>query len=127
MKIEDLGGAAIASSDQELEKALAKRYGQGVNQFWLTHEGREYPTLAILVNGDLCSLNYFPKPDDPGYVSCSQRNGLDPSGMSMFYLSVDEEQEVPNDTVVSFAEALAAAKEFRKSAQHPAAIDWTEL
>jgi hypothetical protein len=41
--------------------------------------------------------------------------------------SLKEEDQVPNDAIVPFADALAAAKEFLLSTKLPPSIKWSEL
>ncbi len=53
IRIWDFGGAVDVEDSNTLVAVMAKRYGAGVNTFWLSRGEGEYPLLAILVNGEL--------------------------------------------------------------------------
>ena len=128
MTIEDFNGTCDVSNATELENALNKRYGQEANSFWLTHSPSKSPSLAILVKGDLASLNYFPGGDSAGFTSVGEVKGLNPDEMSIFYLdNPNQEQEVLNSSIVPFSDALKTAKEFLASKKLPSTIEWFEL
>ncbi len=128
MKLEDFNGAHEIKNDVELETALNKRYGHDANSFWLTHNSKKYPSMALLVRGNFASINYFPQEDSAGFRSTGNVDGLAPGEMSIFYLdSENQEQEILNDSIVSFADAVRAAKEFLSSSKLPSSIEWFEL
>ena len=128
MKISDFASVYETHSDPEIELVLSKRYGDGVNELWLSNGTDKFPAISILVKGNLASLNYFPKPRDPGYRSAGPGLGLKPGGFTTFYINTPtEEQDVLNDSIVLFSDALAAAKQFAISTALPTAIDWVEL
>jgi len=128
MKLEDFKGAEEINDDVELETALKKRYGNDANSFWLTHKSQKYPSMAVLVKGNLASVNYFPEEDSAGFRSVGNVDGLTPGEMSIFYLdSENQEQEVLNDSIVPFKDAVKAAKEFLTSSKLPTSIQWFEL
>jgi Immunity protein Imm1 len=129
MKIQDLSSAIFdASSSVDVERILLKRYDKGVNSFWIYHQPREKPLLLILVNNQLANLHYFPDEEHPGYASIGNVSSLPARGNTVFFMnSPKEEEEVPNDAIVPFAAALAAAKEFLVSTKLPASIEWFEL
>jgi hypothetical protein len=54
--------------------------------------------------------------------------GLDPTGFTTFFMnSLEEKEPMPNEEVVPFSDALAAAKEFFASPVLPPSINWFEL
>jgi hypothetical protein len=58
MKIQDMSSTILdVSTEADVERILLKRYGQGVNAFWLHHEPREKPWMLILVKDQLANLN----------------------------------------------------------------------
>lgn len=61
LTIKDFEGRYEASSPSELESVLCRKYGRGVNGFWLSHGVDRNPALALLVNGDLATLTCFPR------------------------------------------------------------------
>src|ERR1035441_3537567 len=97
MRIEDFGGVSDLANEEDIEKALAKRYGEGVNEFWLFYTDNKFPAISILVKGDIAALHYFPKDQDPGMTSIGGRLNLEAGGTTIFYINTtEEEQEVPN-------------------------------
>ena len=69
MKIADINGVYETNDIHELAEILMKRCADGYNSFWLSHDGEEYPSLSLLVRGDLAELNYVPKEFDAGFSS----------------------------------------------------------
>jgi Immunity protein Imm1 len=130
MKIQDMSSTIFEASDEaDVERILLKRYDHGVNAFWLYHEPREKPLLLILVKGQLANLNYLPDEEGhPGYATIGNIPSLPADGFTVFFMNNPKEEEhVPNDAIVPFADALAAAKEFLVSTDLPPSIEWFEL
>ena len=128
MRIEDFKGVNDSTSDEDIEEALAKRYGEGVNEFWLSHAGARFPAMSILAKGDIAALHYFPKEQDAGMTSIGGKLNLEAGGTTMFYINTtEEEQEIPNGMIVPFSLALKAAKEFSVNKEPPACIEWFVL
>src|SRR6516165_8421738 len=93
MRIEDFNGVTCHASDiEQIDRILHKRYGEGVNDFWISLGNEKYPTIALQVNRDLASLHYFPREGHPGYVSVGDFKslGLEPNGETTFYVTPTE-------------------------------------
>jgi hypothetical protein len=128
MRIQDFERVYDANASDEIDSAMAKRYGSGVNAFWLSHGSSKYPSILILVNGDLASLHYFPEEGHPGFRSVGTVQGLEPGGTTAFFMNnVKEEQPILNDSIVPLSTALKAAKEFSASTELPHSVEWFEL
>ena len=128
MRVEDFYDAHDVASITDLESALNKRYGQGVNSFWLSHAREKGPVISLLVKGDLATLTYFPGRDHPGFTSIGKMEGLNPDENTILYLdNPDQAQEIPNTSIVPFSTALEVSKEFFNSRNLPTAIQWFEL
>jgi Immunity protein Imm1 len=130
MKMQDLSGTIFdAATEADVEKILLKRYGAGVNAFLRYHEPLKHRWLSILVKDQLANLNYFPdEKDHPGYATIGNIPSLPADGYTVFFMrSLREEEPVPNDAIVPFADALAAAKEFLVCTGLPPSIEWFEL
>jgi hypothetical protein len=129
MKVVDINGVHEASSVHELEGILMGRCGNGYNSFWLSHDGEEYPTLSLLVKGDLASLNFIPTEFDAGYSSVGKRLGLQAGETTTFSISTNRADDVVvlNDAVLPFSAALQAAKEFFHSKELPESVEWLKL
>jgi hypothetical protein len=128
MIVEDFEGTHDVDGDAQIETLLATRYGWNLNEFWLSHGAQLHPAMAIMANGDLARVHYFPRDDHPGFQSVGPALGLDPGGATMFASSpIERPSPRPNGSVISFALALAAAKEFARSRKLPRCIEWLEL
>jgi hypothetical protein len=86
MRVEDFGGAHKASNISQLETVLKKRYSPGVNGFWLSHDNEKYPSVSLLVKGDLGCLHYFPTDSHPGFLSIGSVQELKPDEATIFFL-----------------------------------------
>ena len=49
MKIKHFGGIEYANNISEFSEILQKKYGDGVNEFWITNNTQENPCLVVLV------------------------------------------------------------------------------
>lgn len=121
-------GATCVSSVDELIETLNRRF-DGANELWLSHDGAKHPALAILVQGGLACVHYFPSENHPGFLSQGAMTELSPSGVTVFFIggTGQEPTEMPNTTVVRFSDALDAAKEFFLSEARPVSLKWLEL
>jgi hypothetical protein len=127
MRVDDSKGTYQTRTSSELETVLQKRYGPGVNSFWLTHDGEKYPAVALLVKGDLACLHYFPKDSHPGFLSIGSAEELTPDEATIFQLDNLDQAEMPNSSVVHFHQAVEAAKDFFASKELPKSVQWIEL
>jgi len=129
MKVIYFDGVQEATSVDELETILKKEHGVGVNSFWLSHGSDAYPTLSLLVKGDLATLNYVPKEDDAGFASVGKVPELKPGETTTFSISNNRADDVVvlNDAVLPFSVALRAAKEFFFSKDLPRSVEWLRL
>src|SRR5271157_2762678 len=124
MRIWDFEGAYEANNISELDAVLQKRYGPGLNGFWLSHDNEKYPTISLLVKGDLSTLLYVPRESHPGFTPVGRVEGLDRTGNTMFSIdTIEQELEVSNEAVVLFSTALSVAKDFFASKELPGSID----
>jgi hypothetical protein len=128
MTIDDFKGTCQASNAAELETILRKRYGSGVNGFWLSHDNERHPTVSLLVKGDLSTLLYVPRESHPGFIPVGCAEGLDRKENTTFSIdTIEQELEVSNEAVVRFSTAVSVAKDFFASKELPTSIEWMEL
>lgn len=111
----------------DIEAALSKRHGEGINSFWLSHEAERYPAINLLVKGDLASVHYLPKDRDAGFVSVARVPNPRPDETSIFFVGPTERIWVANYQLVPFSDALKVAQEFAISATMPRCIQWFAL
>jgi hypothetical protein len=128
MRIENYGAVYHAIKPEEIEKILWKRHGDGVSAFWLSHGSEKFPVLIIMIKGDLASLHYLPEDRHPGFVSIGPLDDLESGETTTFFLnSPTAPEDVVNDTILPFSDALRAAQEFATSSSLPKSIEWDEL
>lgn len=91
-----------------------------MNGFWLSHDSDKYPTLVLLVNGELATLLYVPRESHPGFTPTGGIEGLDKNGTTTFSIdTAEQETKIWNQQVVAFSTALSVAKEFFDSKELP--------
>jgi len=56
-------------------KYYKKRYGDDVNEFWITNDTQDNPCLVILVNKEMANLTYFPDEESLGFQSVGRQTG----------------------------------------------------
>jgi hypothetical protein len=84
--------------------------------------------LLILVNKAPANLHYFPPGDHPGFHSVGHISALDPDEYTTFFMnSLEEREDISNNAVILFSDALAAAKEYLAGTELPKSIEWFEL
>jgi hypothetical protein len=111
----------------DIEAALRKRHGAGINSFWLGYEAGGFPALNILVKGNLAHVHYFPNEDHPGFASVAKLPVPRPDELRVFFINPTEEIDILNGEVIPFSDALKAAQEFAVSATMPKCIRWNSL
>jgi len=116
----------VASLSQ-LETTLESRYDDS-NCFWISHDDDQYPTLNILVKGDISYLNYIPKEFDAGYRSVGQR-GRDSDDVVTFSISEysGDDLDILREAIVPWSTALVVAKDFFQSKELPNSVAWFQL
>jgi hypothetical protein len=128
MKIEDFEGIYEVNNMSELGTILQKRYGPGVNGFWLSHDNDKYPAISLLVKGDLATLLYVPRESHPGFTPVGRVADLDKKETTTFSVdTIEQEMEISNKAIVLFSTALSVAKDFFTSKELPRSIEWVEL
>src|SRR6266508_5609040 len=86
MTVTDLTGTHEVSDLRELDAILSRRQ-DGKNWYWLAHGTDLYPTLTLVVKGDLAYLWFVPNHSNPGFNSIATDHGLDPNGSTTFSIS----------------------------------------
>ncbi|MFL5244889.1 MAG: hypothetical protein ACJ8FY_22535 [Gemmataceae bacterium] len=113
----------------DLRAILTESREDGANSFWLSHEGKNYPHLALLVKGELATVTYFPKDRDAGYVPVGNLAGLPTGEMTAFSVSQYKADDVfvVNDAVLPVSLAVKIAEEFFHSDALPTGLKWLHL
>lgn len=127
MIIKHFGGIETAEKFEDVCEVLHKRYGNDVNEFWITYDNQENPCLAILVKKELANVTYFPDAESLGFQSVGTPNGFNPDEFSVFYTNTPEEEiEISNSAIITFGDAMQAALDFFRSPKLPSCIKWSE-
>ena len=128
MTIYDFAGRHEVNNISALETVLQTRYGLHRNGFWISHHEERNPVLSLLVAGDLATALYFPYEGHPGFTSVGRVEGLDQNEFTTFsYDTIEQEQDFINSQIITFSNALLAAKDFFASKGLPKSIQWFEL
>jgi hypothetical protein len=128
LRIEGFDGIHHAYSIEDLKELLMKRGRDESNSFWLSHENKKSPSLALLVKGELAGLHYFPEESHPGFVPLGNIANLSSGNTTTFYTDKSgEEINILNDAVVPLSTALLVAREFFSTDTLPKSIKWMEL
>lgn len=126
MKIKHFGGNEYAKNISELLEILQKRYGNDVNEFWISDDTQDNPCLAILVNKELANLTYFPDEESLGFQSVGCQTNPN-NEYCIFYTNTPEEEiEIGIDSIIPVNIAFEAAKQFFDNRKMPDNIEWTE-
>jgi hypothetical protein len=128
MHVQDFEESRIVKTANDRAQFLSKRYfidGAHVNSFDLSH-GNPYPIMCLWIREDLASAWYTPREEDAGFIPVGTSINLDEDGFTDFFYS-KEKHPRPNTCVITLADALRVAEEFRVFAQLPTSISWLEL
>ena len=125
VKVEYSQGLDEAGNAAELESILDTGRSQGLSEFWISPVDSPHPAIALLVNGELSVLCYFPRENHAGFISSTK---VSSDGTTAFRIdSAGESTEFSNAVVLPFSTALTVAKEFFVSSELPKSIEWLEL
>lgn len=129
MKVIDFFGVQDVSSLDELRALLRRRSNAGCNAFWLSHGNAPYPTLSLLVKGDLATLNYIPRESDAGFRSLCSKHCARADATMTFATSETPADDIAvlNDAVVPLDAALEAANQFFLQNSLPKSVEWLRL
>jgi len=124
--VSSFAGERLVSTEAELDEAMRAHRGDG-DQILISRENADYPALAVLVRDELAHVTYFPAPDTTGWAIRGNRPELDRTEKFTFLVPGDA-YEVWCDQVVSFTDALTAARIFlREPSQRPKGLDWMDV
>jgi len=130
VRVWDKNGSREAVGDSELEGYFSRKGDTRADEFWIFFGSEDFPSLAVLIWGELTVLHYYPERKHPGFISHGDPRvwNLAPVGVTVFpMVATGERQEVPNWAIVSSLHALQAAKEFSLSGNLPRSVEWSEL
>ncbi len=115
-------------SIQDLVSVLQRRDTNGANAFWLSHDAG-FPVLVVLVKEEVATVQYIPRDREAGWMSVGSMDDGVKGGLTRFAISqhVADDVFIMNETLLPFATAVEAAKEFFDSAALPPSVQWLKL
>jgi len=124
MRVHHFGGAAEIADDAALDEVLELRYGAAsADEYQLLPD--EFPSLSILVRGELAAMYFWPYEGHPGWAS---QGSVVKTDVVFFIGGPDENAtEIAAEVVVPFEEARRAAHEFLRLGTMPPSMEWLEL
>jgi len=121
MQISCSFGRINCYTDNEIEQIIKKCAGNPLDDIWINGD-KEYPCLAILVNGESACVHYFTS-DGDNYQTAGNEES---DGTTNFFVG-GQMTEMPNYTVVPLSLAIECAKQFIESQERPSCITWNEI
>jgi hypothetical protein len=126
--VEDFEGKSEVNSISEFVIVMQKRYGHGVNGFWISHFNEKHPVMSLLVKGCLSTLLYVPAEGHPGFVPVGSEEESEEGEYTTFSIdTIEQELEVSIRQVINISKAMVAVREFFSSSELPRSIEWREL
>ncbi|MCL1918885.1 MAG: Imm1 family immunity protein [Peptococcaceae bacterium] len=130
MKLSCKFGTANYYNDDKVEQIIKKCAATPLNDsvaaplddIWMGDEGKDYPCLAIFVNGEKACVHYFQSTE----ISYQSAGHEEDEGSTEFYTGQCV-WNAPNYTVIPLPSAIECAKYFLKSQGRPPCIEWNEL
>ncbi|MDE5824122.1 MAG: hypothetical protein K2H91_05500, partial [Lachnospiraceae bacterium] len=107
-----------AEIEEIMKKGAAQQKG---DEIWISGDDEKYPCLNILVKGKYACVHYF---EDEGDVLQSCGDDFDDE---VVFLAGGEEWAAPEDTIISFKQAVKCMEEFFDTMECPECIEWDEL
>jgi len=83
--------------------------------------GKEYPCLAVLVNGKYACIHYFENENGTMFQSCGNLN------KQVTFVAGGTEWTSPPEAVINLETAVKCTEEFCDTLKRPKCIDWHEL
>jgi hypothetical protein len=128
MRIVDFKGNYQVDRESDIDTAMARRYGDGFNEFFIYREGQEFPYLAILVRVDIATIFFFPEDGHPGFRAFKAQDAARDEENVMFYIAdFADSVQSPAEFIVPAAASVAVAKNFLRTGSMSPMLDWLEL
>lgn len=119
MNLGSIKGDFKYETKEEIAEHIKQSSVLPFDDIWISGE-KEYPCLAILINGDYACVHYF---EEEGVIWQSYGD----FSKEMIFLAGGEEWEAPADTIVSIKSAVSCMEEFFDSMGKPKCIEWRKL
>lgn len=121
----------VIRDQQHLEDILKQRDARGGGEFWLADGPDAFPSLSIVVSGEMSFAIYFPEAGHPGF-RCLRPGADQPAidgSTNFLWVGCDPAsgELVPNEFVVPFSTSVRAAHAFFRDRSLPKAFQWFEL
>ncbi len=113
------GNIKFQSVNQALE--IIKKEIEDEKEIWISSE-KEYPSMAICLNGEYAAITYFQSEDGEMWLSYNDNNQKE-----VTFLAGGEEWSPAPNAVIGINDMLSCVKEFLNSYERPACICWQDL
>lgn len=91
------------------------------DEFWISGNN-EYPCMAICINGDYASVNYFEDDNGNMWMSFNEDNNK-----KITFIAGGEEWMPDANAVITLDAAFSCIDEFLSKYERPLCIQWQEL
>lgn len=122
INIHHFGGLETVADVTSLERVLAIRTSEDLNEFWISGEEKR-PEFVLTVRADVAALHFFTA-DDRNFQSRGPRV---PDEWFTFKTTNGEEIQVMSEAIVSVGDGQNAAREFAETLQLPTSVRWIDL
>jgi hypothetical protein len=122
ISIHHSGGEETVADIASLERVLAFRTSEDLNEFWMSGE-KKRPEFVLTVRADVAALHFFTD-DDRNFQS---RGARVPGDWFTFKTTNGEEIQVMSEAIVSVADGQRAAREFAENLELPTSVRWIDL
>jgi hypothetical protein len=128
MRIVDFKGSYQVDQESDIDIAMARRYGEGFNEFFIYREGPEFPHLAVPVRADVATIFFFPENGHPGFRALRAQDAMGGATDLLFYIGdFADSIQSPAEFIVPVTAGVAVAKSFLRTGAMSPILEWLEL
>ncbi|MCM1315325.1 MAG: hypothetical protein NC244_08170 [Alistipes senegalensis] len=117
INVSTVHGDKICRCKSEVKKIILNILNDDI---WISI-GKDYPCLAILINGKYACIHYFEDENGTAFQSVGDVN------KEITFIAGGTEWTAPPEAVVTLDEAVICAESFINKLSRPECIEWTEL
>lgn len=115
--VSTVNGDTVCRSKSEVKKIILNSLNDDI---WI-NIGKDYPCLAILINGKYACIHYFENENGTAFQSVGDVN------KEITFIAGGMEWTAPPESVVTLNDAVICAEFFIDKLNHPECIEWTEI
>lgn len=115
--VSTMHGDTVCRSKSEVEKIILNSSNDDI---WISI-GKDYPCLAILINGKYACIHYFEDENGTSFQSVGDVN------KEITFIAGGTEWTAPLEAVVTLDDAVICAEFFIDKLNRPECIEWKEI